>query len=320
MTDNPERLPPTGLEEQFSFVSPGDGMFKRASIRLIEHFVGQRDLMNLYLKNRAAPVEGEPFFEAGLRLLRLQLDYDAERLAAIPKEGPLIFVSNHPYGVLDGIAACVLAGRARQDFRILINAILTGPEEMRANSLPIDFRLTREAMATNLRTRAEARRYLAGGGTMIIFPGGTVSTRRAPFSRSPAFDPAWKPFVSQLVQKSHANVVPLFFEGENGWAFHAASHMSLTLRLALLFREVRKQMGGRMRVHIGDVVPYEELAHIRDRYALAQHLRMLTYRAGGRADPGQYGPRLARRLGLDTPREADAPEDGQRFDRFRIAY
>ena len=320
MTDTPACPPPPELEEQFSFVSPGDSAFRRKIIRVIERLVGQRELMQVYLQNRAAPVAGEQFFEAGLRLLRIRLDYDEAKLAAIPKEGPLIFVSNHPYGVLDGMGACMLAGRARGDFRILINSLLTGPEEMRANSLPIDFRLTREAMATNLRTRAEARQYLAKNGTLVIFPGGTVSTRLSAFTRKPAFDPAWKPFVSQLIQKSRATVVPLYFEGENGWAFHAASHVSTTLRIALLFREVRKQMGGSLRVHIGDAIPYEEIAHIRDRYALAQHLRERTYDVGGRDVPAHYGPRLSRLLQLDPSREAMPPEGDERMDRFRIAY
>lgn len=320
MIDNAEFASPPGLEEQFSFVAPGDGVLRRKTIRMIERLVGQRELMQLYLRNRAAPVRDEPFFEAGLRHLRLGLAYDEAKLAAIPKEGPLIFVSNHPYGVLDGIGACVLAGRARGDFRILINSLLTGPEEMRLNSLPIDFRLTRDAMTTNLQTRAEARRYLADGGTLVVFPGGTVSTRPKALSRQPAFDPAWKPFVSQLVQKSRASVVPLYFEGENGWAFHAASHVSATLRIALLFREVRKQMGGSLHVHIGDVVPYEEIAHIRDRYALAQHLRDVTYRLGGRGVPANYGPRLARRLQLDPPREIAETKKADRPVRFRAAY
>ncbi len=320
MSDEAELALPPGLEDQFSFVAPGDSALRRKTIRTIERLVGQRELMQLYLRNRAAPRPEEPFFEAGLRLLRLRLAYDEARLAAIPKEGPLIFVSNHPYGVLDGIGACVLADRARGDFRILINSLLTGPEEMRLNSLPIDFRLTRDAMATNLRTRAEARRTLADGGTLILFPGGTVSTRMRAFSRLPAFDPAWKPFVSQLIQKSRASVVPLYFEGENGWAFHAASHLSATLRIALLFREVRKQMGGALSVRIGDVIPYEEIAHIRDRHALAQHLRDLTYSLGGREVPANYGPRLARRLQLDPPREILPSDEGKPSDRFRIAY
>lgn len=320
MMENSEYLPSAGLEEQFSFVAPGDSALRRRTIRMIERLVGQRELMQLYLQNRAAPRQDEPFFEAGLRLLRLGLVYDEAKLAAIPKDGPLIFVSNHPYGVLDGIGACVLAGRARGDFRVLINSLLTGPEEMRLNSLPIDFRLTREAMATNLQTRAEARRYLAEGGTLVVFPGGTVSTRPRAFSRRPAFDPAWKPFVSQLIQKSQASVVPLYFDGENGWAFHAASHVSSTLRIALLFREVRKQMGGSLHAHIGDVIPFEEIAHIRDRYVLAQHLRALTYGMGGRGVPAHYGPRLARRLQLEAPGEVSGPDGGGRFDRFRVAY
>ena len=115
-------------------------------------------------------------------------------------------------------------------------------------------------------------------------------------------------------------MVPLYFDGENGWAFHAASHVSSTLRIALLFREVRKQMGGELSVQIGDVIPFEEIAHLRDRYALAQHLRGIAYGMGGRGVPAHYGPRLARRLQLDPPGETGETEKGNRPDRFRVAY
>ncbi len=291
------------IASRFSFATPEDGAMKRALIHLVERWTGQPELLRLYLQNRAAPQAGESFFEAALRLLRLDVQYDHAKLAAAPATGPVVFVSNHPYGVLDGLVACALVHRIRPDFKILINAILTSPPEMTPHALPIDFREDPAALDTNLRTRAEARKHLASGGAILIFPSGTVSTRISPFSRKPAGDPAWKPFVSQLVQRAACPVVPLCFEGENSWAFHVASHVSLTLRLALLFREVRNQIGQGMKVHIGEPVPAAALAGMGDRHAIAQYLRTLTYSGGNRTPPAQYGPLLSRRLGLEVPDE-----------------
>lgn len=304
------------MAEQFSFATADDGPFTRAAIRLVERFTGQPALRQLYLDNQKNPVPGESFFEAAIRLLRLRLQIDEAKLASLPKEGPIIFVSNHPYGVLDGLVACALVGRVRPDFKILLNAILTSPPEMAGYSLPVDFREHREALETNLHTRAEARRHLAAGGAILIFPGGTVSTRTKLFNGQPAADPAWKPFVSQLIQKSGAHVVPLFFEGENGWMFHAASHFSVTMRLALLFHEVHSQIGQNMRVQIGDVLTHEELKKHGDRKRLAQYLRRLTYEIGGREEPGHFGPRLSRRLGLEHTLD-DRGDGGDDLNRLK---
>ena len=305
------------IAARFSFAAPEDGPLKRSLIRLIERLTGQPIFLSLYRQNRAAPVPGEPFFEAALRLLRLTLEGDLSPLNLVPQEGPVVFIANHPYGVLDGIAACVLAGRARPDFKIVINALLTGPEEMAPYALPIDFRETPEALRTNLRTRAEARRHLAEGGALLIFPGGTVSTRASLFRKEPAGDPAWKPFAVQLAQRSGATVIPFYFGGQNSRAFHAASHVSTTLRLGLLYHEVRLRMGTSVEAKIGDPIAPEALKTFGDRAAATRRLRALTYGLGGRAEPPPYGPRLSRRLGLDIPEEW-AEMDA--ITRLRAAY
>jgi putative hemolysin len=307
----------TEITPHFSFAAPEDGLLKRRAIRLIERLTGQPKFVSLYLGNRANPVPDEPFFEAALRLLALGVDFDQERLHAVPKEGPVIFVANHPFGVVDGIIACVLAGRARPDFKILINAVLTQPPEMEGYSLPIDFRETPEAVQTNLRARAEARKHLAAGGALLLFPGGTVSTRASLLRGTPAGDPAWKPFVAQLIQRSGATVVPFYFEGENSWAFHAVSHVSATLRLGLLFREVHARIGKTVAVKIGAPIPAFALNGIGDRNAIARHLCRITYEMGGRGMPTRYGRRLSRRLGLDEEEETGGEPPRPRL---RIAY
>ena len=56
--------------------------------------------------------------------------FDAAQLTKIPKDGPLVFVANHPYGVVDGLILCDLAMQVRGDFRILIHAMLCQDEDL----------------------------------------------------------------------------------------------------------------------------------------------------------------------------------------------
>jgi len=272
-------------EPTFSYASPDDPRIKQIVIKLIERLTGQPRLKRMYLDNRANPVEGETFFAAAIRYLRLHLDFDMARLSEIPKEGPLVLVANHPFGVIDGLVISHLASMVRGEFKVLTNAVLTQAPEIENYLLPVDFDETPEALATNIRTRKISRDLLKAGGTIIVFPGGTVSTAPRPFGR--AVDPVWQPFTAQLVQRSKATVVPIFFEGQNGRLFQVASHFSRTLRLSLLFREVRESIGSRVPVRIGRPIRYDELAHLTDRAAFANELRRRTYALGSSPMPRQ---------------------------------
>ncbi len=72
-------------------------------------------------------------------------------------------------------------------------------------------------------------------------------------------------------------VAPIYFGGQNSRLFQIASHLSLTLRLSLIFHEVKTRIGTSLPVGIGAPIPFGEIAHIRDRQDLADHLRALTY-------------------------------------------
>ena len=265
--------------DEFSYVSPEDGRLKRTVIRAVEKMTGQPKLKRMYLHNQAYPRTGETFWEAAIRYLQLRIIYNQEGLANIPETGPLVVVANHPFGVLDGIVISYLIGQKRNDYKILTNSVLFRAPELRPYLLPIDFAETREALKTNLATRATSRQILSDGGTIIIFPGGTVSTVEKPLQRR-AVDPPWKPFAAQLIAKSEANVLPVFFDGQNSRLFQISSHLSQTLRLSLLFNEVSRRIGTDVFMNIGAPIPYDALKGITDRQEMVDHLRRATYDLG----------------------------------------
>jgi len=261
----------------FSYASPLDPPVKRGLIRLVEVATGQPKLKRMYLENQRHPRLGESFFAAAVRKLKLDVQFNPAQLAAIPETGPVVIVANHPYGVLDGIVISWLVEKVRRDFVVLTNAVLMRAPEVQDFILPIDFSEAPEALETNLKTRAAARAQLERGGVVVVFAAGGVSTAPDRWGRRPAVDARWQPFVSQLIQRSRATVVPIWFGGQNSRLFQIASHVSQSLRISLIFREVKARIGATLPVEIGKPVPFADLAHLRDRQALADHLRALTY-------------------------------------------
>jgi putative hemolysin len=261
----------------FSYAAPTDPAVKRKLIRLVERAAGQPTLKRLYIDNQRHPRPSESFWAAAVRALALEVPYDEAALARLPRMGPTVFVANHPYGVLDGLVVSRLVQKVRPDFLVLTNAILMRAPEVRDFVLPIDFSDTPEARAINLKSRAAARDQLDRGGAVVVFPAGGVSTAPDRLGRRPAVDARWQPFVSQLIQRSRATVAPIWFGGQNSRLFQIASHVSLTLRLSLIFREVKTRIGTVLPVAIGPPIPFEELAPIKDRQAMADLLMARTY-------------------------------------------
>jgi putative hemolysin len=261
----------------FSYATPSDPPLKRGIIRLVEKATGQPELKRIYIDNQRFPRANETFWEAAVRRLKLDVRFDPHALAAIPKIGAVVVVANHPYGVLDGIVISWLISKVRKDFVVLTNAILMRAPEVNGFILPIDFSETDEARRTNLASRAAARTQLEKGGVVVVFPAGAVSTAPDALGLKPAIDGRWQPFVSQLIQRSEAVVVPIWFWGQNSRLFQIASHLSYTLRISLLFHEVRSRIGTSLPVVIGDPIPYSSVSPMRNRQALADHLRQRVY-------------------------------------------
>jgi putative hemolysin len=121
-----------------------------------------------------------------------------------------------------------------------------------------------------------AQAWLRDGHAIGIFPAGGVSTSERPL-KGPAVDLAWAPLAAKLIRMSGATVVPVFFVGQNSRLFQLASHLSLTLRLSLVFRETARRIGTILKVRIGRPIPHAAIAHLQDRAELVQELRKRTF-------------------------------------------
>jgi len=252
----------------------------RALIRTIENLSGRPRLIRMagdYQRDIAA---GRDFWAVMQERYRVRLDFVRGSPQDIPATGPAVVVANHPFGILDGLALGRLMSMRRDDFGIVAHSVFARAPEIDAQLLPIDFAETRAARALNLQTRRDALRLLDEGGAVAIFPGGCVSTAATPFGQP--IDPRWKNFTAKLALHPRAQVVPVHFEGQNSRLFQTASHVSQTLRVALLIREFRAATARPVRLRIGATIPRAEIeAHRGDAVALMDHLRATVYGLSG---------------------------------------
>ena len=96
---------------RFSYSTSDQPLLQRTVIQAIEKIGGQAKLKKLYDNRNKERLPGESFFATALRLLKISIDFDHTSLDLCPQNGPVVFIANHPYGVLDGISLAWLSTR-----------------------------------------------------------------------------------------------------------------------------------------------------------------------------------------------------------------
>ncbi|OLA85275.1 MAG: hypothetical protein BHW65_04030 [Verrucomicrobia bacterium CAG:312_58_20] len=86
----------------------------------VESFFGLRRLDEAYRRLHAMD-DGRNFFERAIDILGVKFEADPEDIAKIPTTGPLVVVSNHPLGCVDGIILGAVLTRVRKDAKMILN-------------------------------------------------------------------------------------------------------------------------------------------------------------------------------------------------------
>jgi putative hemolysin len=306
--------PQRAVAREISYASSAASRGGRAMIRVMENATGRLSLIKRAEGYDSEVRAGRDFWQVMVERYGLDLKVVGGSLDMIPREGPLVLIANHPYGILDGLMMGHILSRVRGDFRILAHRVFRKAEDIERVILPISFDETKEARALNIATRKTALDYLAQGGAIGIFPGGTVSTAARPFG--PPMDPGWRSFTARMIAKSEATVVPVFFDGHNSRLFQLLSHLHPTLRMGMLIKEFRARVNGPVEVVVGQPIARAALEPFAgDARAMMTFLRETTYglcprpidatargfefeqRHRDRATPEQPMPRARKMLG-----------------------
>lgn len=261
---------------EISYSTTAKTLRGRIFIRGVENATGRIRVMRQVKGYDKAMADGQIFWNVVPDMCGLELDVVSGSLDNIPRTGPVVILSNHPYGILDGLMMGQILSRTRDDFKILAHRVFAKAEDLNDAILPISFDKTREAMTLNLNTRKDALKYLCEGGAIGIFPGGSVSSPRKMFGRP--MDPQWRTFSAKMISKSGATVVPIFFDGYNSRSFQMFGRVNKTLRTALLINEFKKRLNAPVRVSIGKSLDHDVLeTYLKDPRAMMDFLRTSTY-------------------------------------------
>ncbi len=272
------------VARDISYSSSARGPAGRIIIRSIENMTGRIGLIKRAKDYDKEVEKGRNFWDVIIERYNLKVNVTHGDLKNIPKKGPVVLVSNHPFGILDGLIMGYVLSHARKEFKIIANRVFRKARDLDDVILPISFEENREGNIQNLNTRNEAIKYLKKGGIVGIFPGGTVATSAKLFGK--AADPHWKRFTSKLILKSKATVVPVFFKGSNSRLFQIASHLNYNLRMALLIREFGRKVDNRVDIAVGiglESAIFERYSHDLD--GMMDFLRRKTYSLSN--DPNQ---------------------------------
>ncbi len=252
------------------------------------------------------------FFQRAMRSMNISYEISEEDLARIPQEGPVIAVSNHPYGGLDGIVLGAMLSSVRDDVKVMANYLLEVMVEIKPWLIAVDPFERPESARFNIRAIKETLRFLRDGGCMGTFPSGTVS--HFLLRQFQITDPRWNPNTAALVQKSKATVVPIYFEGRNGPWFQFAGMFHERMRTMLLPREMIRMMGTTLHLRVGNPIPHRRVAEFTSNEELIQFLRLNTYILAKRAKETTPRkrfsfPRLPRKVDVEQPLAEAVPEE-----------
>lgn len=242
-----------------TYANSFDSPLTATVIRTLEWFTGKLSIIRMIraFEKRGAPT-GQPFWRAALGTMGIDLLTPQDEIDNIPLEGPVVVVANHPHGLVDGMILADLIGRRRTDYKILTRALLTGIDEVAASyMISVPFPHEPDAQRKSVEMRAKAMAHLKEGGVISVFPSGVVASSDSLFG--PVIEREWNVFTAQMIRRSGATVVPIYFPGENSRWYQMANRISATLRQSLLLHEVVRSCNKPQKPVVGAPISAEKM-------------------------------------------------------------
>ena len=267
---------------KLSYANTFTNPFQRNTIKTLELLTGKLRLLRKVRQFEKMGIPfGQPFWSQALDLLGIELLTSEGEISRIPKKGPLVIVANHPHGLVDGMVLAELIGNVRTDYKILTRSLLTGVKQIDQFMIPVPFNHEENALQKSLEMRRFAMKHLENDGVLVLFPSGKVASSDTIFGS--VVEGEWSPFTAKLIQKSNADVLPIFFPGSNSRMYQIANQISATLRQGLLIYEVVHAMNKPQKPVVGNLIKQDEISSWRrDPRGFMRWLRDTTIALGSR--------------------------------------
>ncbi|HXH20144.1 MAG TPA: GNAT family N-acyltransferase [Chitinophagales bacterium] len=243
---------------------------------LLMQAAGINRLNKLY--DRLAGKQGLEFLDAAFEALKVSYKTDAEEMKNIPASGAFIIVSNHPFGLLDGMLLLRVVCEKRPDFKVMANFLLHKIEPVSRYFIYVDPFAGNDVKGKSITGIKAAMQHLSAGCGLGIFPAGEVSTYQSGFRNIK--DKEWHGSIVKLVKKAGVPVLPVYFHGTNRLIFHLLGKIHPSLRTAAIPSELLHKKDSVIHIRIGNSIPVDEQKKFESAEVLGKFLRAHVYALG----------------------------------------
>ena len=247
-------------------------------IRYLERIVHIKQ-MNAFLR-KYPNLKGYEFID---RVIHEELGCSAsiegtENIPTVDK--PVIFVSNHPLGGLDGmiIAQMIHAHRPRP-LKVIVNELLMYMEPINSLWAPVNKvgKLTREQAL-------EQQRMWESETDVLSFPAGACSRLQRIKGKWQIQDLEWQKNFIQRAREYQRDIVPIYFEGRNSKFFYTLAYIrkklgiKLNIEMLYLVDEMYGAHGKHFKVHVLPPIPYTTFDPTKSPKEWAQYVKERIYK------------------------------------------
>lgn len=251
-------------------------------IRYLERIVHIKQ-MNAFLR-KYPDLKGYPFID---RVISEELGCSAaiDGLEHIPTDGnPVIFVSNHPLGGLDGMIIAQMihnqrqAANSQRQLKVIVNDLLMFMEPIADLWAPVS-----KVGHLSKEQAAEQQRMWESETDVLTFPAGACSRLQHIDGRWQICDLEWQKNFIQRAREYKRDIVPIYFEGRNSKFFYALAyirkklHIKMNIEMLYLVDEMYGAHGKHFQVHVLPPIPYTTFDTSRTPKQWAQHVKHIVY-------------------------------------------
>jgi putative hemolysin len=243
--------------------------------------------------------EGHDFIDSVIEQLGINFEVDLDELKHIPKEGPFITISNHPFGGIDGLLLIKMIATIREDYKVLGNFLLRRMEPVKDYIFPdnpFEKRISEKPDITSIRVLFQ---HLESGKPFGIFPAGEVSGFNPDVSG--ISDHQWLLPAIRMIKKAGVPVIPIYFQGKNSKFFHLLGRLHSRLQTVKLPTEMFNKKKKLIRVRIGSPITIKEQDEFSEVARYGRFMRAKTYALGTTLEVKKFFKLGGRRLKAEEP-------------------
>lgn len=230
--------------------------FTKLLLKLLDRILAIHKLDALYRENNLHGLDKTTFAKSLIDGLNIRLFGLQELQANIPKTGPLVIASNHPFGGIEGVFLAWAIEQVRPDIKVMANLGLKIFPELEDYFIFINPLSQNDPKnAPSIRT---CLKHVKTGGALLIFPAGRVSYFHKDTKR--IADHSWNRLISSITNHTNAQYLPIFVSGLNSPLFYRLGRIYFRLRMLMLPRELVNKRNAKITVTAGEAIAIKHYA------------------------------------------------------------